>query len=82
MTSSEAAVIEVEDISKRYGDVVALDGISLRVARGEVVALLGPNGAGKTTTVEILEGYRRADSGHVRVLGEDPHRGGAAWKDR
>jgi ABC-2 type transport system ATP-binding protein len=59
-----------------------LDGVSLDVARGEVVAVLGPNGAGKTTTVEILEGYRAADEGEVSVLGVDPARGGPAWRAR
>ena len=65
------AVIEATDLQKRYGDVVALDGVSFRVEAGEVFALLGPNGAGKTTTVEILEGYRSQDSGEVTVLGTD-----------
>ncbi len=50
----------------------ALDGVDLEVRRGEVLALLGPNGAGKTTLVETLEGHRRAEAGHVRVLGFDP----------
>jgi ABC-2 type transport system ATP-binding protein len=66
------AVIEVHELHKRYGDTVALDGISLQVEAGEVFGLLGPNGAGKTTAVEIIEGLRRADSGTVRVLGLDP----------
>src|SRR4029077_9185845 len=48
----------------------------------EVLAFLGPNGAGKTTTVEILEGFRRRSSGHVRVLGEDPAEAGGAWRGR
>ncbi|MFL5726574.1 MAG: ABC transporter ATP-binding protein [Chloroflexota bacterium] len=65
-------VIEVERLVKRYGGRAVVDGVSFRVERGEVFALLGPNGAGKTTTVEILEGYRRADDGRVRVLGDDP----------
>ena len=56
--------------------------MSLEVGRGELVALLGPNGAGKTTTVEILEGYRRADAGTVRVLGLDPAREGRALRPR
>jgi ABC-2 type transport system ATP-binding protein len=59
-----------------------LDGVDLTVRPGEVVALLGPNGAGKTTTVEIIEGYRDADAGTARVLGEDPRRGGPALKAR
>ncbi len=77
-----AAVIAVSGLRKRYGDLLALDGLDLEVARGELLALLGPNGAGKTTTVEILEGYRRADAGTVRVLGLDPQRDGAALRAR
>ena len=57
-------------LTKRYGDVVALDDLSLEVRRGECFGMLGPNGAGKTTTVEIFEGLRQADSGEVEVLGE------------
>ncbi len=67
--------IAVERLVKRYGARTVVDGVSLDVRPGEVVALLGPNGAGKTTTVEIIEGYRRADDGGVRVLGDDPARG-------
>jgi ABC-2 type transport system ATP-binding protein len=74
---SAHAAIEVAGLSKQYGSVHALDGVSLTVERGEVFGLLGPNGAGKTTTVEILEGYRRADAGDVRVLDLDPWREGA-----
>ncbi|MFP4513130.1 MAG: ABC transporter ATP-binding protein [Acidimicrobiales bacterium] len=66
------SVIEVEGLTKRYGDVVAVDHVSLRVERGEIFGILGPNGAGKTTTVECLQGLRRYDSGQVRVLGLDP----------
>jgi ABC-2 type transport system ATP-binding protein len=72
-----APAIEVADVVKHYGDLRALDGLSLAIGAGEVFGLLGPNGAGKTTTVEILEGYRRADAGLVRVLGLDPVRDGA-----
>jgi ABC-2 type transport system ATP-binding protein len=67
-----AAAVEVVDLVKTYGTQRAVDGLSLTVARGSVLALLGPNGAGKTTTVEICEGFRRPDSGTVRVLGLDP----------
>lgn len=66
------AAIHVEGVSKRYGTRQALDGVSLRVARGEFFGLLGPNGAGKTTLVEIMEGLRQADSGTVGVLGASP----------
>ncbi len=69
---SASPAIEVAGLGKRYGAVRALEGLSLTVEPGEVFGLLGPNGAGKTTTVEILEGYRRADAGEVRVLGLDP----------
>ncbi len=55
---------------KRYGDVVAVDGLDLEVRRGECFGMLGPNGAGKTTTVEILEGLNVPDAGEVEVLGE------------
>lgn len=58
----------------RYADKLAVDGLSLSVARGTITAVLGPNGAGKTTTLEVCEGYRRAQSGTVRVLGLDPVR--------
>jgi ABC-2 type transport system ATP-binding protein len=66
------AVISVDGMSKRYGSTVAVEGVSFKVARGEIFGLLGRNGAGKTTTVECLQGLRRADSGRIRVLGLDP----------
>ena len=68
--------IAVDGLVKRYGDRTVVDGVSLTVAPGEIVALLGPNGAGKTTTVEIVEGYRAPDAGTVRVLGTTRRRGG------
>ena len=68
--------IAVDGLVKHYGDRAVVDGVSLGVAAGEIVALLGPNGAGKTTTVETIEGYRRADAGTVRVLGIDPWQAG------
>jgi ABC-2 type transport system ATP-binding protein len=74
--------VEVRDLVKIYGSRTVVDGLSFTVETGEVFALLGPNGAGKTTTVEILEGYRRADAGFVRVLGLDPDRQGAQLKPR
>jgi ABC-2 type transport system ATP-binding protein len=64
--------IVVRDLTKSYGTVAALRGVSFSVAEGEVFGLLGPNGAGKTTTVEILEGYRDRDGGDAVVLGHDP----------
>ena len=67
-----APAIVVSELTKSYGSVEALRGVSFEVAEGEVFGLLGPNGAGKTTTVEILEGYRRRDGGTATVLGFDP----------
>ena len=78
----ERAAIEVVDLVKHYGEVRAVDGVSLRIEPGEVFGLLGPNGAGKTTTVEILEGYRARDGGEVTVLGIDPEHGGSALRER
>jgi ABC-2 type transport system ATP-binding protein len=75
-------MVVVDGLVKRYGSRTVLDGVSLRIAGGELVALLGPNGAGKTTTVEIIEGYRRPDGGAVRVLGVDPAAGGPALRAR
>jgi ABC-2 type transport system ATP-binding protein len=66
--------IRATDLRKAYGGRDVLAGVTFEVPRGELFALLGPNGAGKTTTVEIIEGYRRADAGSVRVLGLDPGR--------
>jgi ABC-2 type transport system ATP-binding protein len=66
------AAVVVEDIHKAYGDLKAVDGISLSVAEGEFFGILGPNGAGKTTTLEIIEGLREPDSGTVTLLGESP----------
>jgi len=68
--------ISVAALSKSYGATRAVSELDFAVGAGEVFGLLGPNGAGKTTTVEILEGYRRPDSGAVRVLGLDPVRDG------
>lgn len=79
---STDAVVRVRDLRKTYGSVVALDGVSFDIARGETFALLGPNGAGKSSTIEILEGYRDRSGGDVTVLGVDPHSGGIPWKAR
>lgn len=66
------AVIEVDELGKKYDDHVVLDRVSFSVEEGEVFGILGPNGAGKTTAVECVEGLRRPDSGTIRVLGSDP----------
>ncbi|HEX8742825.1 MAG TPA: ABC transporter ATP-binding protein [Thermoleophilaceae bacterium] len=64
-------MLEVRDVKKSYGEVVALDGVNLEIAPGEVLGLLGPNGAGKTTLVSIVAGLRAPDGGSVRVGGVD-----------
>jgi len=68
---SQGFAIVVDGLRKRYGSLVAVDGISFRVKEREIFGLLGPNGAGKTTTVEILEGLRGADDGQAIVAGID-----------
>ncbi|MDR7254046.1 ABC-2 type transport system ATP-binding protein [Nocardioides sp. BE266] len=66
--------VEIDGLVMAYGDKVAVDGLSLEVARGSITAVLGPNGAGKTTTLETCEGYRVPQQGTVRVLGLEPRR--------
>lgn len=80
--ASSVAAFELTDVVKRYGSRTVLDGISLAIGSGQLVALLGPNGVGKTTLVEMLEGYRVPDAGTVRVLGQDPRRGGPDLRAR
>lgn len=63
--------IEVENLTKIYGELKAVDNISFKIKKGEIFAFLGPNGAGKTTTVEMIEGIRTPTSGKIRVLGYD-----------
>ena len=71
---SMSTVIEVDNLRKTYGDVVAIDGVSFQVRQGEIFGMVGPNGAGKTTTIECIEGLRRPDGGSARLLGLDPAR--------
>ena len=77
MTDTRAAgaspdVIEVDDLTKKYGDIVAVDRVSFRVRRGEIFAFLGPNGAGKSTTIKMLTTLLRPTAGRMRVDGHDP----------
>jgi len=67
-----APVVQVEKLKKRYGSVIAVDGVSFSIQEGEIFGLIGPNGAGKTTIIECLEGLRIPDGGTLRVMGLEP----------
>lgn len=69
--ASDVPIIEVIDLRKKFGSIVAVDGISFTVMTGEVFGFLGPNGAGKTTTINLLTGLMRPDSGIIRIAGID-----------
>ncbi|MBX6723528.1 MAG: ATP-binding cassette domain-containing protein, partial [Dactylosporangium sp.] len=60
------------DVTRRYGEVLALDRVTVEIRAGELVGLLGPNGAGKSTLINLLVGLRRPTAGHVELLGGDP----------
>ena len=64
-------MIEVENVSKLFGNFRAVDGISFSIQTGEIVGLLGPNGAGKTTTMRMISGFLEPDSGTVKIDGLD-----------
>jgi len=70
---SQSSLAELSGVTKRYGNVVALDGLDLEVRRGELFAVLGPNGAGKTTAISLLLGLQRPDRGSARLFGQSPH---------
>ena len=74
VSSENPNIVEVEQLSKRYGRVLALDEVSLEVDRGETYAILGPNGSGKTTLIHVLCTIHRADSGTARISGYEVHR--------
>ena len=74
--------IRATDVTKHYGDLTAVDGVSLEVHPGEIFGIIGPNGAGKTTFMECLEGLRRPTSGTIDVLGEDPSHPTKRWRER
>jgi ABC-2 type transport system ATP-binding protein len=76
------AIVEVENLHKRYRNRVAVQDVSFAVDEGEIFGILGPNGAGKTTTVECVEGLRRPDGGRITVLGMDPQRDRTALRRR
>jgi ABC-2 type transport system ATP-binding protein len=81
-TPTETPALSCRGLVKRYGAVIAVDGLNLEVRRGECFGMLGPNGAGKTTTVEILEGLKDPDDGDVQVLGERWRGDGLALRAR
>ncbi len=77
--NGETAGVELRDVTKRFGDVVAVDDLSLELSRGEFFTLLGPSGCGKTTTLRMIAGFEQPDAGEIRIEGEDvaglpPHR--------
>ena len=76
------AVVRVEGLTKRYGDLTAVDDVSFSIRAGEVFGILGPNGAGKTTTLECIEGLLTPTSGSIRVLGMDVGRDAERVKRR
>ena len=80
MDSSPA--IQIQDVSKSYGPVLAVSHLTLTVSPGDIFGFLGPNGAGKTTTIRLLTGFLRPTSGAIRVFGIDPWRDGVAIKPR
>ena len=73
LQDSKTILAKLENVSKRYGNLTALNGLNLSVKAGEVLALLGPNGAGKTTAVSLLLNLIEADSGTVSLFNQDPH---------
>ena len=75
------AIITVQNLKKRYGDIEAVKNISFEIQEGEISGIVGPNGAGKTTTIEIMEGFRTRDDGLVRVNGFDPAQGQKEFKE-
>jgi ABC-2 type transport system ATP-binding protein len=74
--------IEIENLVKVYGELRAVDGISIRIKKGEIFAFLGPNGAGKTTTVEMVEGIRKPASGEIRIFGKPASKSRREIKER
>ena len=68
-------IVEVTNLTKKFGKFTALDGVNLEVKKGEVYGFIGPNGAGKSTTIRVLLGIIKATSGEAKIFGMD------AWKD-
>ena len=68
-------MVSFENVSKHYGRLRAVDGLTLDLRAGETVALLGPNGAGKSTSLDMLLALRKPTSGRIRMFGDDPYQG-------
>jgi ABC-2 type transport system ATP-binding protein len=81
MRGREMASISIRDLKKYYGDIKAVDGVTLEVKEKEIFGILGPNGAGKTTTLEMVETLREPDSGEIEVMGLDARRNARAVKE-
>lgn len=79
--TSAAALVEAAGLTRSFGDVVAVDGLGLRIGAGEIHGLVGPDGAGKTTTLRMLAGLLAPSAGTVRLLGLDPSRGDGAVRE-
>ncbi len=77
-----STIVECEHLVKRYGEIIAVNDVSLSVAYGEIFGLVGPNGAGKTTLIEMIESLRIPDSGFIRVLGLDPSKEADELKEK
>jgi ABC-2 type transport system ATP-binding protein len=74
MQSQSPIVLQIQDLTKRFNEVVAVDALSFRIARGEIVGILGANGAGKTTTLQMILGLIRPTSGRIEIFGRDHER--------
>ena len=70
MAESERGAVELTDVTKRFGSMVAVDRLNLSVEPGEFLSLLGPSGCGKTTTLRMLAGFEQPDEGFIRISGE------------
>src|SRR5258705_11105603 len=73
-------VVSFENVSKQYGRLRAVDGLTLDLRAGETVALLGPNGAGKSTSLDMLLALRKPTRGRIRMFGDDPYTGGKSGR--
>lgn len=71
-TTTADAVVTLDGVTRTFGDVTALDNVTLALGEGELIGMLGPNGAGKSTLLSLVSGLRRPSSGTVRLFGADP----------